>query len=281
MGIFDNLRSRLGIGGGASERDDYDDYDYDDYHDSYHDTLGNTRRGDDDDYYDDELPYDEDSTAHSPLVNMTDIRSQPAQLSRGAGSREDRIPMPTVRERRQSPSSAGWDAGDSEALRDSLARSNQNSLPQLHSERIQLEANAVPEFELPEASPLRRATAASLASTGTSPAVGAGAQGGPQAVAPRPNGNAGAVTPRGPRLIEHLRPQSYGDAEEISICLRQGAAVVLELTQVRPELAKRILDFSFGVTSAFGGQVDRFADRVYILTRNGGLSDDEKRQIRL
>jgi cell division inhibitor SepF len=287
MGIWDNLKSRLHIGG-SSEYDEYDDYEYDSYHDAYHDayhdTINNVYPSDPSGGYHDDgtRAQDEYSPTHSPLVNMTDIRSQPVQLSRGAGSREDRIPMPTVRERRPSASVTGLAADDSEAFRDSLARSPQNSLPQLHTERIQLEANAVPEFEVPGSSSAHRATVASLSDTATSqPALLTQPPGAPRYNGGTTRSNAGAPIPRGPRTIEHLRPQSYSDAEEISICLRQGAAVVLDLTNVRPELAKRILDFSFGVTSAFEGQVDRYADRVYILTRNGALSDDERRQIRV
>jgi len=267
MGIWDNLKDRLGIGGraaGYDQGDFGDDYEYDAYHDSYPAAYI------EDSYYDEgELPYDEHATTHAPLINMTDIRSQPVTLSRGAGSREDRIAKPIVRERRAATVSGLADE-DSEAFRDSLARSSQNSLVQLHTERIQLEANAVPEFSVPDSSRNRRSNSLSE----------------PLTAAERYNsglsrGNAGAVIPRKPRQIEVLRPQSYADAEQISISLRHGSAVVLDLTNVRPELAKRILDFSFGVTSAFEGTVDRYADRVYILTRNGILSDVEKSQIRL
>ncbi|MCL2135908.1 MAG: cell division protein SepF [Coriobacteriia bacterium] len=268
MGILDDIKNRLNIG---RRNDDYDDYyDEDEYYDEYHDSYNNYQ---DDDrlYYDDDV---NDSSANSPLVNMADIRSQPVGLSRGAGSREDRIPMPPVRERRSSTIS-GLAADDSEAFRDSLARSNNNSLVQLHSERIQLEANAVPEFAVPDASrrlDLDSTLAASIDSAEQSNIARYNTAGSGRS-------NAGAVIPRTARQLTHLRPQSYAEAENISISLRQGAAVVLDLTDVRPELAKRILDFSFGVTSAFEGQVDRYADRVYILTRNGSLTESERRQI--
>jgi len=253
MGVWDNIKSRFGRG----ERDDHDDYDdYDDgYYDDYDDYHGNGQ------YYDDDVR--DTSTANTPLVSMADIRSQQISYSRGAGSRDDRIPAPVVRERRQL-GTPGLTDDDSEAFRDGLARSNQNSLVQLHSERIQLEANAVPEFSVPETS-RRPLVGQSIAS----------------ATGYTPRGSAGVVTPRGARQVEHLAPQSYADAERISISLRHGSAVVLDLTAVRPELAKRILDFSFGVTSAFEGQVDRYADRVYILTCNGALSEAELGQIRL
>ncbi|MDR2957619.1 MAG: cell division protein SepF [Coriobacteriales bacterium] len=270
MGIWDNLKSRMGIGNKAdSYDDDFDEYgEYDAYREAYGDVYiddSNDQYYDDRAAYDDQVVYD-DSSSSAPLVNMADIRSRPVGLSRGAGSREDRIPPPVVRERRLATVSGLADE-DSEAFRDSLARSPQNSLVQLHSERIQMEANVIPEFNVPESRSRRPSSI-----TGSN---------GESRYSANARSNAGTVTRRGPRQVEHLRPQSYADAEEISICLRKGSAVVVDLTDVRPELAKRILDFSFGVTSAFEGQVDRFADRVYILTRNGALTEAERRQIRL
>lgn len=261
MGIWDNLKSRFGRG----NQDDYDDFDDDEYYDSYHDSYNGY--ADDDEYYDDD--HVGASTSNAPLVSMTDIRSQPVALSRGAGSREDRIPMPVVRERR-SLSASGVAEEDSEAFRDSLARSSQNSLIQLHSDRIALEANAVPDFAAASTSPTASAMRQTARSnSGRFDQVGT------------IRSNAGAVTPRAARQVEQLTPQSYADAENISLALRQGSVVVLNLTSVRPELAKRILDFSFGVTSAFDGQVDRFADRIYILTRNGALTEAERSAIRI
>jgi cell division inhibitor SepF len=63
--------------------------------------------------------------------------------------------------------------------------------------------------------------------------------------------------------------------------LKQGTIVVLDLRTTRPELAKRILDFSFGVACALEGQVDRHVDRVYIFSCNGPLNSDELAAIRL
>jgi cell division inhibitor SepF len=83
------------------------------------------------------------------------------------------------------------------------------------------------------------------------------------------------------RRIEHIRPAAYTDAEQVAQELKRGAVVVLDLRTTRPELAKRILDFSFGVTSALEGQVDRHVDRVYVFTRNGPLGDEERAAIRI
>jgi FtsZ-interacting cell division protein YlmF len=171
----------------------------------------------------------------------------------------------------------GLSEDDSEAYRDSLARSSENSLVQLHSERIQVESRPVAEFTVPETLRQRQSTNRVHAAPSvplqqnTTSRYSVGAT----------RFTAASSESRTTRQVEHLRPLSYGDAEGISIGLRNGSAVVLDLTSVRPELAKRILDFSFGVTSAFEGQVDRYADRVYILTRNGTLTESERLQIKL
>jgi cell division inhibitor SepF len=74
---------------------------------------------------------------------------------------------------------------------------------------------------------------------------------------------------------------AYADAEQVAQELRRGVVVVLDIRPTRPELAKRILDFSFGVASALEGQVDRYIDRVYIFTRNSPLTDEERASIRI
>ncbi|MDR2036174.1 MAG: cell division protein SepF, partial [Coriobacteriales bacterium] len=55
--------------------------------------------------------------------------------------------------------------------------------------------------------------------------------------------------------------------------------VVLVLTKTRPELAKRILDFSFGAAAVAKANVDSIADRVYALTCSGPLTDAETDQL--
>ncbi|MCL2339535.1 MAG: cell division protein SepF [Actinomycetia bacterium] len=271
MGIWDNLKSRFG--GPGNQNDNGRTYDEYDSSDAYLDTYGqayqsaSARANNSADNSDYEVDYLDNSNINTPLVNMSDIRSQQLPLGRGVGSREDRIPMPAVRERHPAALVSGGIADiDSEAFRDSLARSNQNSLVQLHSERIQLEANAIPEFDVTEIG-----TPRNRGSYNNRPARSGAAD----------YRNSGVVTARGPRSLEHLSPHSYADAEAIAINLRQGAIVILDLNAVRPELAKRILDFAFGVTSAFEGQVDRYADRVYILTRNGALTNQERDQIHI
>ena len=77
-----------------------------------------------------------------------------------------------------------------------------------------------------------------------------------------------------------LSPSSYNEAEPIARTLKSNQAVVLALRDTRPELAKRILDFSFGVASALGCHVEKLDDRVFLITHKpNGLSEGERKYL--
>ncbi|MCL1879846.1 MAG: cell division protein SepF [Actinomycetia bacterium] len=260
MGIWDNLKGRLSGGPAPRSRGRDDDVEYPD-------NYGDNDQGNDYPAYDEQgtgEPADyeawedqNDSDGYTPLVSMTDIRSQRIPIDEPQGMRRDRIHQPVPYQRQSGYSPSSVPANSQDAFRDDLARSGQNSLIHLHQERLRMEAADLPEFP------------ATVVSGRVSPrSAGVAAPGRGASLKPAPSY-------RGRRHIEQLRPASYADAEAIAQQLREGAAVILDLTGVRPELAKRLLDFSFGVTSAFQGQVDRYADRVYILTRNGSLTEAE------
>ncbi|MCL2756719.1 MAG: cell division protein SepF [Coriobacteriia bacterium] len=78
------------------------------------------------------------------------------------------------------------------------------------------------------------------------------------------------------RQLAVIRPTTYADSEQVAVALRSGAAVAIDLTQVRAELAKRILDFSFGAAAALEAQVAGLSNRVYAITRDYALTDDER-----
>jgi len=78
------------------------------------------------------------------------------------------------------------------------------------------------------------------------------------------------------RQLAVVRPQNYSEAEQVAKALKDGSAVVLDITQVRAELGKRILDFSFGVAAALEAQVESPANRIYAFTKGNGLSKEER-----
>ncbi|MDR1184741.1 MAG: cell division protein SepF [Coriobacteriales bacterium] len=305
MGIWDSVKNRLGMGGGRTDDyRDYDDYGYDGYASaSYEGEEAELQEYDDRpapmrSYGVDRADYYNDN--HAPLVTQADVRSQLIPTA-AVGQVRDRIPAPRAYPRATSDSGRQEHSEDAFAFKNGLARTP-GSFAQLQSERLRMEDTG-------------RLVALS---TGTGPsATGAVGTTGGAGVA----GTAGAASaldvdvarntqmPRGEivngtdlfgqqrnqisrvtqgqvrrrvhRRIEHIRPMTYADAEQVAQELKKGILVVLDLRSTRPELAKRILDFSFGVASALEGQVDRHIDRVYIFTRNGPLTDEERAAVRI
>lgn len=59
-----------------------------------------------------------------------------------------------------------------------------------------------------------------------------------------------------------------------------GDVVVLALRNTPDNLSKRILDFSFGVSSALDASVDCVADKVFVISRGAALTDAERMSLR-
>ncbi len=74
-----------------------------------------------------------------------------------------------------------------------------------------------------------------------------------------------------------IHPVVYGDVEKIATAAKAGKTVVVVLTETKPELAKRILDFSFGVASALNHNVDKAADRVFVFYRGSEMLSKAER----
>lgn len=78
------------------------------------------------------------------------------------------------------------------------------------------------------------------------------------------------------RSLKIIRPQQYGDVESVAKAVKAGDAVILALSSTPESLAKRVLDFSFGVASALDASVDCVSAKVFAITRNGALTQAEK-----
>ena len=90
----------------------------------------------------------------------------------------------------------------------------------------------------------------------------------------------GAATHTPTRKLKVLWPSSYGEVESIAHALKAGDVVVLALSRTAGDLAKRMLDFSFGVASALDARVDCVADKIFVICRGQGLSDVERESLR-
>lgn len=81
------------------------------------------------------------------------------------------------------------------------------------------------------------------------------------------------------RSLTVVKPDNYGECELVAKALKAGDAVVLVLAQTPEALAKRVLDFSFGASSALDASVDCVADKVFVIARGQGLTDAERKSL--
>jgi len=90
----------------------------------------------------------------------------------------------------------------------------------------------------------------------------------------------GIATHSPTRSLSVLKPVSYSEVEQVAKAVRAGDAVVLCLRSTPDVLAKRVLDFSFGVSSALDATVDCIADKVFVILKGRPLSEDEYLSLR-
>lgn len=91
---------------------------------------------------------------------------------------------------------------------------------------------------------------------------------------------AGAVAHAPSRSVVVLEPVQYAEVERVAKSLRAGDVVVLVLRNTQDQLAKRILDFSFGAASMVDARVDCIADKVFAISCGAALSDAERFELR-
>ncbi len=82
------------------------------------------------------------------------------------------------------------------------------------------------------------------------------------------------------REFHVIRPAVYQDVQSIARIVRSGDVVVLALRSTNDALAKRVLDFSFGVASALDASVECIADKMFTITQGSELTLDEKHRAR-
>lgn len=74
-------------------------------------------------------------------------------------------------------------------------------------------------------------------------------------------------TPQLPAYV--LRPESYDDVETVVRRVRTKQPVALVFVGVRTEVAKRVLDFSYGFACGLGASVKEVGDRVFMVLPAG------------
>ena len=78
-----------------------------------------------------------------------------------------------------------------------------------------------------------------------------------------------------------VEPKSFNDAEQIGQKFKADIPVIINLQQADPELAKRLIDFSSGLTYGLDGGIQRVAEKVFLLSpHNVDVSAEDKRWLR-
>jgi cell division inhibitor SepF len=128
------------------------------------------------------------------------------------------------------------------------------------------------------------ATRSSAERGGDEPAVPRRASGSSGAASERPSRSRGAVVrplPAGTSKPSVIGPTSFNDAQEVADKFKVNVPVILNLQGVERDLARRIIDFASGLCYGLGGQMERVATQVYLLTPSDvEVSPEERRRLR-
>src|SRR5436853_1688810 len=88
------------------------------------------------------------------------------------------------------------------------------------------------------------------------------------------------VPPPQQQKVHTLAPSGFNDAKEIGDRLKNNQPVIVNLQGVDRELARRLIDFSSGLTYGLAGAMEKVADSVFLLTpSNVEVSQEEKRRL--
>ena len=102
--------------------------------------------------------------------------------------------------------------------------------------------------------------------------------------APEPSLSAGEGTVRAipvssakPHVV---LPTSFNQAQELGDRFKGNQPVIMNLQNVERDLARRLIDFASGLCYGVGGQMERVAKDVYLLTPTDvEVSDEERRRL--
>ena len=78
-----------------------------------------------------------------------------------------------------------------------------------------------------------------------------------------------------PKLII---PKSFNDAQDVADHFRDSLPVIVNMQSAERDLARRLIDFSSGLCYGLGGQMEKVAKDVYLLTPDDVEVSDEERQ---
>ncbi len=77
--------------------------------------------------------------------------------------------------------------------------------------------------------------------------------------------------------VHFVAPKSFNDVQDVADKFKEAIPVILNLQSTDTDLAKRLIDFSSGLTYALDGGMQRIADKVFLLTpRNVEVSAEQR-----
>jgi cell division inhibitor SepF len=87
--------------------------------------------------------------------------------------------------------------------------------------------------------------------------------------------------PTAPNAKPHvLTPTSFNQAQEVADKFKGNTPVIVNLQDVDRDLSRRLIDFASGLCYGLGGQMEKVAKDVYLLTpSNVEVSAEEKRRL--
>ncbi|QBE49930.1 cell division protein SepF [Leucobacter triazinivorans] len=93
------------------------------------------------------------------------------------------------------------------------------------------------------------------------------------------------VTPTKPSVqqpmneILTVHPTEYKDAKVIAESFREGVPVIINLSRMEEEEAKRLIDFASGLTMGLHGRIERVTSKVFLLSpEHIEVGGDDSRQ---
>jgi cell division inhibitor SepF len=94
---------------------------------------------------------------------------------------------------------------------------------------------------------------------------------------PRPSGNGRSG---GDVRVHFVAPKSFNDVQDVADKFKDSIPVIVNLQGTDTDLAKRLIDFSSGLTYALDGGMQRIADKVFLLTpHNVEVSAEERARL--
>ncbi len=80
--------------------------------------------------------------------------------------------------------------------------------------------------------------------------------------------------------VHFVTPRNFNDAQEVADRFKRSVPVILNLQSTGSDLAKRLIDFSSGLTYAMDGGMQKIADKTFMLTpANVEVSAEEKARL--